>query len=43
MKQINDSAARVVYLNDKISDLKDQIDKAEKLKEQQVEHLDELK
>lgn len=32
MKQINDSTARLAYLNEKVVDLKDQLDKADKLK-----------
>lgn len=43
MKQINDQTSRLAYLNEKVADLKDQLQKAEKLKEQQVDHLDELK
>ncbi len=33
MKQINDSTARLAYMNEKINDLRDQLDKAEKLKD----------
>ena len=43
MKSINDSQSRLSYLTEKVSDLRDQIDKAEKLKLQQQEHLTELK
>lgn len=43
MKSINDSQSRLTYLTEKVADLKDQLDKAEKLKSSQQEHLQELK
>lgn len=43
MKQINDSSARLAYLNEKAADLNEALGKAEKLKSQQAEHLAELK
>lgn len=33
MKQINDSTARLTYLTERIAEIKDQLEKAEKLKE----------
>ena len=41
--QINDTTQRLAFLQDKIDELKDQIDKGEKVKQQQSEHLLELK
>lgn len=43
MKQINDQTSRLAYLNEKIGELREAQDKSEKLKEQQFEHLEELK
>lgn len=43
MKQINDSTARLQYFMEKIHELKEQLEKAEKLKEQQADHMEELR
>lgn len=43
MKQINDSTSRLAYLNEKIGELKEAYDKAEKLKASQQDHLEELR
>lgn len=43
MKQINDQTSQLAYLNEKIAELREQYDKSDKLKEQQLEQLDELK
>ena len=43
LKQINDSTARLAYLSERIAEIKDQLEKAEKLKDQQVEQQNELK
>eukprot|EP00347_Sterkiella_histriomuscorum_P015656 403356196 len=43
MKQINDQTSQLAYLNEKIAELRDQYDKSEKLKDQQLEQLEELK
>jgi len=43
MKTINDQTARLAYLSEKVSDLKEQLEKAERLKDQQIEHIEELK
>lgn len=40
---INDSTQRLAFLQEKIDDLRDAIDKADKLKTSQQEHLGELK
>jgi hypothetical protein len=34
MKQINDSTSRLAFLNEKVGELREQLEKAEKLKEQ---------
>lgn len=34
MKQINDTASRLNYLTEKVTEMREQINKAEKLKEQ---------
>jgi ABC-type transporter Mla subunit MlaD len=41
--QINDTTQRLAFLQEKIGDLKEQIEKADKLRAQQFEHLQELK
>ena len=43
LKQINDSTSRLAYLTEKINELREAQEKAEKLKTQQQEHLEELK
>lgn len=41
--QINDTTQRLAFLQEKIGDLKEQIEKADKLRLSQFEHLQELK
>lgn len=42
MKQINDQTSRLAYLTEKTAELRDNYEKSEKLKDQQLEHLEEL-